>query len=234
MAEAYIVDAVRAPVGRRGGGPGPRPPRRPRRPLAQGVDGPHGCRPRRGRGRDLRLCRHHRPPGRRHRPHGLAGRRPARGGPRHHVDRQCGSSQQAVHFAAQAVMSGTTDLVVAGGVQNMSDHPHQLGDDGGRARGLHRPRPVPGLQGLGGPLRRPGGQPVPGGRDDRREVGHLPRGHGGLRLREPPAGHPGHRRGPLRGRDRAAGRRRRTTRAPAASRRSRRWRPCAPWSTAAG
>jgi acetyl-CoA C-acetyltransferase len=36
------------------------------------------------------------------------------------VDRQCGSGQQAVHFAAQAVMSGTMDLVVAGGVQNMS------------------------------------------------------------------------------------------------------------------
>jgi len=36
------------------------------------------------------------------------------------VDRQCGSSQQAVHFAAQGVMSGTQDLVVAGGVQNMS------------------------------------------------------------------------------------------------------------------
>ncbi|MFI1863410.1 acetyl-CoA C-acetyltransferase [Streptomyces jumonjinensis] len=36
------------------------------------------------------------------------------------VDRQCGSSQQAVHFAAQAVLSGTQDLVVAGGVQNMS------------------------------------------------------------------------------------------------------------------
>jgi acetyl-CoA C-acetyltransferase len=36
------------------------------------------------------------------------------------IDRQCGSAQQAVHFAAQAVMSGTMDLVVAGGVQNMS------------------------------------------------------------------------------------------------------------------
>jgi acetyl-CoA C-acetyltransferase len=36
------------------------------------------------------------------------------------VDRQCGSSQQAVHFAAQAVLGGTADLVVAGGVQNMS------------------------------------------------------------------------------------------------------------------
>ena len=39
------------------------------------------------------------------------------------VDRQCGSSQQAVHFAAQAVMSGTCDLIVAGGVQNMSQIP---------------------------------------------------------------------------------------------------------------
>ena len=36
------------------------------------------------------------------------------------IDRQCGSSQQAVHFAAQAVMSGSQDVVVAGGVQMMS------------------------------------------------------------------------------------------------------------------
>ena len=36
------------------------------------------------------------------------------------IDRQCGSSQQAIHFAAQAVMSGTMDVVIAGGVQNMS------------------------------------------------------------------------------------------------------------------
>src|SRR5690606_24038061 len=37
------------------------------------------------------------------------------------IDRQCGgSSQQAVHFATQAVMSGTRDIVVAGGVENMS------------------------------------------------------------------------------------------------------------------
>ena len=39
------------------------------------------------------------------------------------VDRQCGSAQQAVHFAAQAVLSGTADLVVAGGVQSMSQVP---------------------------------------------------------------------------------------------------------------
>jgi acetyl-CoA C-acetyltransferase len=36
------------------------------------------------------------------------------------VDRQCGSSQQALHFAAQAVLSGTQDLVVAAGVESMS------------------------------------------------------------------------------------------------------------------
>ncbi|MFF3337349.1 acetyl-CoA C-acetyltransferase [Streptomyces flavidovirens] len=39
------------------------------------------------------------------------------------IDRQCGSSQQAVHFAAQGVMSGTQDLVVAGGTQNMTQIP---------------------------------------------------------------------------------------------------------------
>ncbi|SNR57629.1 acetyl-CoA C-acetyltransferase [Haloechinothrix alba] len=39
------------------------------------------------------------------------------------VDRQCGSGQQAVHFAAQAVLSGTADAVVAAGVQNMSQIP---------------------------------------------------------------------------------------------------------------
>ena len=36
------------------------------------------------------------------------------------VDRQCGSSQQAVHFAAQAVMAGVHDVVIAGGVEVMS------------------------------------------------------------------------------------------------------------------
>ena len=39
------------------------------------------------------------------------------------VDRQCGSSQQAIHFAAQAVMSGTQDVVIAGGVESMSRVP---------------------------------------------------------------------------------------------------------------
>lgn len=39
------------------------------------------------------------------------------------VDRQCGSSQQAVHFAAQAVMSGMQDVVAVGGVQTMTQIP---------------------------------------------------------------------------------------------------------------
>ena len=39
------------------------------------------------------------------------------------IDRQCGSSQQAVHFAAQAVMSGTQDVVIAAGIESMSRVP---------------------------------------------------------------------------------------------------------------
>jgi acetyl-CoA C-acetyltransferase len=42
------------------------------------------------------------------------------------VDRQCGSSQQALHFAAQAVMSGTMDIVIAAGVESMSRVPMGL------------------------------------------------------------------------------------------------------------
>ena len=45
------------------------------------------------------------------------------------VDRQCGSSQQALHFAAQAVMSGAMDVVIAGGVESMSRVP--MASDGG-------------------------------------------------------------------------------------------------------
>jgi acetyl-CoA C-acetyltransferase len=39
------------------------------------------------------------------------------------VDRQCGSSQQAISFGAQAIMSGTAELILAGGMQNMSQIP---------------------------------------------------------------------------------------------------------------
>jgi len=56
------------------------------------------------------------------------------------VDRQCGSSQQAVHFAAQAVLSGTAGLVVAGGVQNMSMVPIGSAMSLGGVRGGRPPR----------------------------------------------------------------------------------------------
>ncbi len=55
------------------------------------------------------------------------------------IDRQCGSSQQAVHFAAQGVMSGTQDLVVAGGLQNMSAIPISAAMLVGRQYGFTTP-----------------------------------------------------------------------------------------------
>jgi acetyl-CoA C-acetyltransferase len=123
MAEAYIVDAVRTPVGKRGGGlaqvhPADLGAHVLRALMARtGVDPAavedviFGCCDTIGpqSGDIARTC-------------WLAA-----GLPEHvpgvTIDRQCGSSQQSVHFAAQAVMSGTSDLVVAGGVQNMSAIP---------------------------------------------------------------------------------------------------------------
>jgi acetyl-CoA C-acetyltransferase len=61
------------------------------------------------------------------------------------VDRQCGSSQQAIHFAAQAVASGTADLVVAGGVQHMSAVPIAYAMTAGQ--GLGFPDPFSGSEG---------------------------------------------------------------------------------------
>jgi acetyl-CoA C-acetyltransferase len=55
------------------------------------------------------------------------------------IDRQCGSAQQAVHFAAQGVMSGTQDLVVAGGVQNMNQIPIMAAMAAGQAYGIDNP-----------------------------------------------------------------------------------------------
>ncbi len=123
MTEAYIIDAVRTPVGKRGGGLS----REHSADLGahvikalmdrSGVD-PHavedvifGCCDTIGSqaGDVARTC-------------WLAAGMPEEV-PGVTIDRQCGSSQQSVHFAAQAVMSGTNDLVVAGGVQNMSQIP---------------------------------------------------------------------------------------------------------------
>lgn len=123
MPEAYIVDAVRSPIGRKKGSLAHMHPAdlgaHPIRALMQrtGVD-PHaiddviwGCvdtiGPQAGDiGRTAWLCA------------GLPEEIPGVT-----VDRQCGSSQQAVHFAAQAVMSGTQDMVVAGGSQAMNRIP---------------------------------------------------------------------------------------------------------------
>ncbi len=123
MPEAYIVDAVRTPVGRRGGGLSQvHPADLGAHPLVAlmertGIDPGavedvvFGCVDTIGgqAGDIARTC-------------WLAAGLPDHV-PGTTVDRQCGSSQQAVHFAAQAVMSGTSDVVVAGGVQQMSQIP---------------------------------------------------------------------------------------------------------------
>src|ERR1700730_5849571 len=44
-------------------------------------------------------------------------------GPATTIDRKCGSSQQAIHFAAQGVASGAYDIVIAGGIESMSRVP---------------------------------------------------------------------------------------------------------------
>jgi len=123
MAEAYIVEAVRTPVGRRGGGlSGVHPADLGAHALKSlversGIDPSavedviFGCVDNVGpQAGDIA------------RTAWLAAGLPEEV-PGVTVDRQCGSSQQAVHFAAQAVLSGTSDLVVAGGVQNMSQIP---------------------------------------------------------------------------------------------------------------
>ncbi|MER7971055.1 acetyl-CoA C-acetyltransferase [Streptomyces sp. NPDC096080] len=123
MAEAYIVEAVRTPVGRRGGGlaavhPADLGAHVLRDLVARADVDPAavddvvlGCLDAVGpqAGDIARTC-------------WLAAGLPEEV-PGVTIDRQCGSSQQAVHFAAQAVLSGTQDLVVAGGVQNMSQIP---------------------------------------------------------------------------------------------------------------
>jgi len=120
MAEAYIIEAVRTPVGKRGGSlSGIHPADLGAITLAELVDR-SGIDP--GRVDDVVMgCLDTIGP-----QAGDVGRTAwlAAGLPEHVpgtvIDRQCGSSQQAVHFAAQGVMSGTQDLVIAAGLQNMS------------------------------------------------------------------------------------------------------------------
>lgn len=139
MAEAFVVDAVRTPVGRRGGGlAGVHPADLGAHVIGAllartGVDPVavddvvFGCvdtiGPQAG---DIA------------RTAWLAAGLPE-AVPGVTVDRQCGSSQQAVHFAAQAALSGTADLVVAGGVQNMSQIPIAAAMLAGQAFGFDDP-----------------------------------------------------------------------------------------------
>ena len=120
MAEAYIVDAVRTPITKRGGGLSQIHPADLGAHVLRALVARTGIDP--GAVEDVIFgcCDTIGPQA------GDVARTCwlAAGLPDHvpgvTIDRQCGSSQQSVHFAAQAVMSGTSDLVVAGGVQNMS------------------------------------------------------------------------------------------------------------------
>ena len=139
MTEAYIVDAVRTPVGRRGGGLAQVHPADlgahslsalvDRTGIDPGAveDVVFGCVDTVGgqAGDIARTC-------------WLAAGLPEHV-PGTTVDRQCGSSQQAIHFAAQAVLSGTMDVVVAGGVQQMSQIPISTAMTAGQALGFDDP-----------------------------------------------------------------------------------------------
>ncbi|WP_367138376.1 MULTISPECIES: acetyl-CoA C-acetyltransferase [Streptomyces] len=123
MAEAYIVGAVRTPVGRRGGGLSAAHPADLGAHVLRALMERTGADP--AAVEDVILgCLDAIGPqaGDIARTSWLAAGLPEEV-PGVTVDRQCGSGQQAVHFAAQAVLSGTQDLVVAGGVQNMSQIP---------------------------------------------------------------------------------------------------------------
>ena len=123
MPEAYIVDAVRTPVGRRGGSLSQVHPADLGAASIKALLDRTGIDP--GAVEDVIF-------GNVDSVGGQAGDIArtcwlVAGGPEHvpgtTVDRQCGSAQPAVHFAAQAVMAGVNDLVIAGGVQQMSQIP---------------------------------------------------------------------------------------------------------------
>ena len=98
------------------------------------------------------------------------------------VDRQCGSSQQALHFAAQAVMSGTQDIVIAAGVESMTRVPMGLSVALPAQNGFGNPdEPA-----HAGALSQHPVQPVHGRRDDGREVQPDQGSARRVRLRQPP------------------------------------------------
>ena len=104
------------------------------------------------------------------------------------VDRQCGSAQQAIHFAAQAVMSGAMDIAIGAGVESMSRVPIGSTTEPGPGEAY-------------GPLYTGALRADPPGRvrrGDRPALEDRPRGDGRVRPAVPPTGGPGHRRGAVR------------------------------------
>ena len=123
MAEAYIVDAVRTAIGKRGGGLAEEHPADLGATVIRAMVERNGIDP--AKVDDVIFgCVDAIGPqaGNIARTAWLAAGYPEEV-PGVTVDRQCGSSQQAVHFGAQAILSGTADLIVTGGVQNMSKIP---------------------------------------------------------------------------------------------------------------
>jgi acetyl-CoA C-acetyltransferase len=155
MPEAFIVDAVRTPVGRRGGGLAAVHPADLGASVLSALAERTGIDP--GAVEDVVFgCVDTVGPqaGDIARTAWLAAGLPDHV-PGTTVDRQCGSSQQAVHFAAQAVKSGSADVVVAGGVQNMSAVPISYAMTAGQALGFPDP-----FRGSAGWLRRYGDQEI--------------------------------------------------------------------------
>ena len=109
------------------------------------------------------------------------------------VDRQCGSAQQGINFAAALIASGVHDVAIGGGVEHMG---HISFADGYSVMQEHGSRDVPGAAGALRP-RQPGAL----GRDDRRQVGDPARRARRARRPLPGARRAGHRGGPVRAGD---------------------------------
>lgn len=139
LREAYVIDAVRTPVGKRGGALAEVHPADLGAAALQGLLGRNSIDPARvddvivgcvdnvgpqagNIGRTMWLTAGY--------PEEVPGVT---------VDRQCGSSQQAINFGAQAIMSGTAEVIVAGGVQNMSAIPISAAMIAGKEYGFDSP-----------------------------------------------------------------------------------------------
>ncbi len=137
--EAYVIDAVRTPIGKRGGALAGVHPADLGAAALQGLLGRNAIDP--GNVDDVIFgCVDAIGPqaGNIARTAWLAAGYPEEV-PGTTVDRQCGSSQQAINFGAQAIMSGTAEVIVAGGVQNMSAIPISAAMLAGKEYGFDSP-----------------------------------------------------------------------------------------------